>query len=100
MQSIFSKCDGWLCLNPEPEEPKGKHEGGSKNEVMSVCCTTEVVLPVTLKQQPRCVLDREVNICGTLVFRRVKNRDFTNLVEESGCFDVEVVLVCSGTCVL
>lgn len=40
--------------------------------MVSVCCMTEMVLSVTLKHEPRCVLDREVNICGALVFRRVK----------------------------
>lgn len=64
---------------------------------MSVCCMTEVVLPAILEQEMRCVLDRKVNICGVLVFRRDKNGDFINLVKESDCFDVEVVLVCSST---
>lgn len=91
------KLNGWICLHPEQERPKGKQEEGSKKEAVSVCCMTEVVLPAIVKQETRCVLDRKVNICGVLVFRKDKNWDFINLVEESGCFDVEVVLVCSGT---
>jgi len=34
---------------------------------------TEVVLPAIVKQEMRCVLDRKVNICGVLVFRKDKN---------------------------
>ena len=68
-----SEWNGWMCLNLEPEGPKGEQEGGSKKEVMSVCCMTEVVLPAMLEQEMRCVLDRKVNICGVLVFRRDKN---------------------------
>lgn len=71
MQSVFSKCNDWLCFNPEPEEPKGEHGEGAERK-WCLSCTTEVVLPVTLKQEPRCVLDREVNICGALVFSMVK----------------------------
>lgn len=92
-----SKCNGWMCLNCEPEGPKEEQEGGSRKEVMSICCTTEVVMPAMLEQETRCVLDTKVNICGVLVFRRDKNWDFKNLAKESGCFDVEVALVCSGT---
>lgn len=92
-----NKWNGWGCLNLEPEGPKGEQEGGSKKELMSVCCMTEVVLPAILEQETRCVLGRKVNICGVLAFRRDKNWDFINLVKESGCFDVEVVLVCSRT---
>lgn len=73
MYSFWHQENKWMCLNLEPEGPRGEQEGGSKKEVVSVCCMTEVVLPAILQQETRCVLDREVNICGVLVFRRDKN---------------------------
>lgn len=73
MYSFWHQENKWMCLNLEPEGPRGEQEGGSKKEVVSVCCMTEVVLPAILQQETRCVLDRKVNICGVLVFRRDKN---------------------------
>lgn len=64
----------WLdVLESGARRTKGRARGREKKEVMSVCCMTEVVLPAILKQETRCVLDRKVNICGVLVFRRDKN---------------------------
>lgn len=41
-----------------------KDRNGKEKEVGCVCCMIEVVLPTVLKQEARCMLEKNINICG------------------------------------